>query len=219
MVDETSHFDAELDPASLTSPQLLYFNNSPELKVVSATEQKAYKDVQMTRTCRISKNWKEWKKPLLIDVVQAKSDKNHQYDLPFWYKGQLVNTSFPVKAGTNQLSALGNKNGYQHLWLNASNKLQSQSGLVGLLVKKRFYTTHFVSNNPLEVKLVSIGANDPEMNLVDGKAFILRSSGQHQTFVNITETHGGTDPINETVAAALPAISELKLLQSDEQKQ
>lgn len=217
VVDETSHFDAELDPASLASPQLLYFNNSPDLKVVSATEPKAYKDVQMTRTAALVK-LEGMEKPLLIDVVQAKSDKNHQYDLPFWYKGQLVNTSFPVKAVTNQLSALGNKNGYQHLWLNASNKLQSQSGLVGLLVKKRFYTTHFVSNNPLEVKLVSIGANDPEMNLVDGKAFMLRSSGQHQTFVNITETHGGTDPINETVAAALPSISELKLLQSDEQK-
>jgi hypothetical protein len=217
VVDETSHFDAELDPASLTSPSLLYFSNQPQLKVVSATEAKAYQDVQMTRTAALVK-LEGMEKPLLIDVVQATSAKNHQYDLPFWYKGQLVNTSFPVKAVTNQLTSLGNKNGYQHLWLNASSKLQGQSGLVGLLVKKRFYTTHFVSNNPLEVKLVSIGANDPEMNLVDGKAFMLRSNGQNQTFVNITETHGGTDPINETVAAALPSISELKLLKSDTDK-
>jgi hypothetical protein len=129
-----------------------------------------------------------------------------------------VNTSFPVTAKANQLTALGDKNGYQHIWLNASNKLESKTGMVGLLNKNRFYTTHFVSDNPLEVKLLSIGANDPEMNLVDGKAFMLSSSGQNQTFVSVTETHGGTDPINETVSSALPSVSELKLVKSDAQQ-
>jgi len=130
----------------------------------------------------------------------------------------LVNTSFSVKAKTNNLTALGTKNGYQHIWLNASNKLEDKTGMVGLLNKNRFYTTHFVSDNPLEVKLISIGANDPEMNLVDGKAFMLTANGQNQTFVSITETHGGSDPINETVTAAQPSISELKLQKADAQQ-
>lgn len=217
VVDQTSHFNAKVGPADKTSPGLLYFSNQPNLKVVSAKEAKAYADVTMIRTSALVKV-DGLEKPLLIDVVQAQSAKNHTYDLPFWYKGQLVNTSFPVKAKADGLSALGTKNGYQHIWLNASTKLEEKSGLVGLLNKNRFYTTHFASDNPLEVKLVSIGANDPEMNLVDGKAFMFSSNGQNQTFASITETHGGTDPINETVASALPSISELKIVKSDEQQ-
>lgn len=217
VVDQTSHFNAKLEPADKASPTLLYFSNQPNLKVVSAKEAKAYTDVAMLRTSALVKV-EGLGKPLLIDVMQAQSAKNHQYDLPFWYKGQLVNTSFPVTAKANQLTALGDKNGYQHIWLNANNKLENKAGMVGLLNKNRFYTTHFVSDNPLEVKLLSIGANDPEMNLVDGKAFMLSSSGQNQTFVSITETHGGTDPINETVSSALPSVSELKLVKSDAQQ-
>lgn len=214
VVDQTSHFNAQLEPADATSPSLLYFSNQPNLKVASAKETKAYADVTMVRTVALVKI-EGLEKPLLIDVVQGLSPNLHQYDLPFWYKGQLVNTSFPFIAKANQLSALGDKNGYQHIWLNAASKLEGNTGLVGLLNKNRFYTTHFVSDNPLEVKLIAIGANDPEMNLVDGKAFMLSSSGQNQTFVSITETHGGTDPINETVTSAQSSISELKLLKSD----
>jgi len=217
VVDETSHFNAKVAPADKASPTLLYFSNQPNLKVLSAKEDKAYPDVAMIRTSALVKV-EGLNKPLLIDVMQAQSGKNHQYDLPFWYKGQLVNTSFSVKAKTNNLTALGTKNGYQHIWLNASNKLEDKTGMVGLLNKNRFYTTHFVSDNPLEVKLISIGANDPEMNLVDGKAFMLTANGQNQTFVSITETHGGSDPINETVTAAQPSISELKLQKADAQQ-
>lgn len=217
VVDQTSHFNGKLAPAEKSSPALLYFSNQPNLKVVSAKEAKAYADVTMVRTVALVKV-DGLEKPLLIDVVQAQSVKNHQYDLPFWYKGQLVNTSFPVKAKADGLTALGTKNGYQHIWLNANNQLEEKNGMVGLLNKNRFYTTHFVSDNPLEVKLVSIGANDPEMNLVDGKAFMLSSNGQNQTFASITETHGGTDPINETVTAAQPSVSELKLIKSDAQQ-
>ena len=217
VVDQTSHFNAKVGPADKTSPSLLYFSSQPNLKVVSAKEANAYADVTMIRTSALVKV-DGLEKPLLIDVVQAQSAKSHQYDLTFWYKGQLVNTSFPVAAKADGLTALGTKNGYQHLWLNASNKIEDKAGMVGLLNKNRFYTTHFASDNPLEVKLVSIGANDPEMNLVDGKAFMLSSSGQNQTFASITETHGGTDPINETVSSALPSISELKIVKSDAQQ-
>lgn len=217
VVDQTSHYNANVEPASKSNPILLFFGNEPNLKVVSAKEDKAYAGVVMIRTSALVKV-EGLEKPLLIDVMQAQSTKNHQYDLPFWYKGQLVNTSFQVRAKTDQLSALGTKNGYQHIWLNASNQLDGKAGMVGLLNKNRFYTTHFVSDNPLEVKLVSIGANDPEMNLVDGKAFILSGNGQNQTFASITETHGGTDPVNETVTAAQPSVSELKLLKSGAQQ-
>jgi hypothetical protein len=218
VVDQTSNFNAELAVADVNHPNLLYFNDHPDLQIVSAIEDKAYLGVKMTRTSALVKV-EELAKPLLIDIYQALSDKTHQYDLPFWYKGQLVNTSFKISATRNNLQALGDKSGYQHIWLNSLNKLDDKGGFVSILKNKRFYTTHFVAEHPLEVKMLSIGANDPNMNLVDGKAFMLsQPKSQNQTFVSITETHGGTDPINETVNAAQASISELKLLNSNDQQ-
>lgn len=218
VVDQTSNFNAKLAVADVNHPTLLHFSANPDLQVASAIEDKAYPGVKLIRTSALVKV-PELTKPLLIDVFQALSDKMHQYDLPFWYKGQLVSTSFQVNAVRNNLQALGSKSGYQHIWLNSTNKLDEKGGFISLLNNKRFYTTHFVSETPLEVKMVSLGANDPNMNLVDGKAFILsQPQAKDQTFVSITETHGGTDPINETVNAAQSSISELKLITSNNQE-
>lgn len=218
VVDQTSNFKANVKAGDSSSPELLYFTNQPDLQVVSAIEEKAYEGVTMKRTVALVKV-AESEKPFFIDVYQAFSANQHQYDLPFWYKGQLVNTSFKVDAQRNDLKSLGNNNGYQHLWFNAQSQLDANGGFVSILNNKRFYTTHFVSDNPLQVKLVSIGANDPQMNLVDGKAFMLtQPKANNQTFVSITETHGEVNPIDETVSAAGGKLTELKLISSNDTK-
>jgi hypothetical protein len=218
VVDQTSNFEANVKAADEQHPDLLYFSNTPDLQVVSAKEDHAYADVKLLRTTALVKVV-ENSKPLLIDVFRAKSANTHQYDLPFWYKGQMVNTSFELDARKNDLQALGKQFGYQHLWLNAQNQLDKNGGFVSILNNKRFYTTHFVSENPLQVKLVTIGATDPAMNLVDGKAFILSQPlAKNQTFVSITETHGGEDSINETVSGSISSISDLRLIHSDQVK-
>lgn len=218
VVDQTSHYQADVKTADEQHADLIHFSVKPNIQIVSAKEDHAYADVKLKRTIVLLK-LNEMSKPLLIDVFDAKSDNTHQYDLPFWYKGQLVNTSFKLEARKNDLQALGNNFGYQHLWLNAQNQLNENGGFVSVLNNKRFYTTHFVSENPLQVKLVSIGANDPEMNLVSGKAFILSQPlAKNQTFVSITETHGSVDPINETVSSSAASITELKLISSDGEK-
>lgn len=215
VVDQTSNFNGKLEDAEKTHPELVYFNANPNLQVISASESYAYSSVKLIRTTALVKV-DESPKPLLIDVFQAISESLHHYDLPFWYKGQLVNTSFDLNAKPNNLQALGEKNGYQHIWLNASNILDADGGFVSLLNNKRFYTTHFVSESPLEVKLLTIGANDPHMNLVEGKAFMLsQPAAKNQTFVSLTETHGSVDPINETISAAIGNVTELKLISSN----
>ncbi len=216
VVDQVSDFKANVKAADAQHPDLLFFSDQPDLQVVSAKEDHAYADTKLTRTSALVKV-NESEKPLLIDVFRASSANTHQYDLPFWYNGQLVNTSFDVDARRNDLQALGTNYGYQHLWLNSQNQLDDKGGFVSILNNERFYTTTFVSENPLQVKLVSIGANDPHMNLVDGKAFILtQPKATNQTFVSITETHGATDPVNETVTGASGNITDLKLISSDE---
>lgn len=218
VVDQVSHYKANVKAGDANHPDLLFFSDKPDLQVVSAKEDHAYTDSKLIRTTALIKV-AESTKPLLMDVFRATSENTHQFDLPFWYKGQLVNSSFEIDARRNNLQALGTNNGYQHLWFNSQNQLDDKGGFVSILNNKRFYTTTFVSENPLQVKLVSIGANDPNMNLVDGKAFILsQPNAKSQTFVSITETHGGTDPINETVSMASQNIKDLKILSSDNNK-
>ncbi|MBK0382358.1 alginate lyase family protein [Pedobacter sp. SD-b] len=218
VVDEQSDFKGKVDVAQKYHPDLVYFKADSNLQVVSAKEDNAYADVKLLRTSALVKIL-GYTKPLLIDVFKATSKTEHQYDLPFWYAGQLVNSSFDIDAKKDDLKALGTDFGYQHLWFNAQNQLDDKGGFVSILNNKRFYTIHFITENPLQVKLVSVGANDPHMNLVDGKAFILsQPKAKNQTFISITEVHGGVDPVNETVNAAASSISGLKIITTNDEQ-
>jgi hypothetical protein len=218
VVDQQSNFNGNWQNAQKFHPTMLYFNATADLQVVSAKETNAYSGVEMIRTSALVK-LPEVIKPLLVDVFKVNSSTKHQYDLPFWYKGQLVNNSFGAKAKTNDLKALGTENGYQHIWLNAEKQLDANGGFVSILNNKRFYTTHFITEDPIQVKLLSIGANDPNMNLVDGKAFMLsQPQANNQTFISVTEIHGDVDPINETVYAAASNVSELKIVSTNGDK-
>lgn len=218
VVDEKSNFKGKLDNAQKYHPDLVYFKSDSNLKVVSAIEENAYPDVKLLRTSALLKI-KGATKPLLIDIFRANSINEHQYDLPFWYTGQLVNSSFEISAQKDDLKALGTHDGYQHLWLNSLNDLPADGGFISILNNKRFYSTHFITENPLKVKLVSIGANDPHLNLVDGKAFILsQPKAKNQTFISITEVHGEVDTVNETVYSAASSVSDLKIIQSNDDK-
>ncbi|WP_026903711.1 heparinase II/III domain-containing protein [Pedobacter glucosidilyticus] len=218
VVDEKSHYQGKEELGEKQHPELLYFSNQPLLQVLSAKETHAYADVDLYRTTALVKI-PEFHKALLIDVYQAKSASSHQYDLPFWYNGHVVNASFKINAFTNHLTALGKDYGYQHIWKVAENNIDAKGGFITILNQKRFYTTHFTSGQPLVVKQIAIGANDPDMSLFPGKGFMLsQPTANQQTFVSITEAHGGVDPINETITAAGSGISNLTLLNSDDKQ-
>jgi hypothetical protein len=215
VVDQQSDFKASAEKAQLESAEILYFSNSKDLQIVSAKETHAYPGVEMIRTSALVKV-QGLEKPLLIDVFQAVSSQVHQYDLPFWYKGHLVDASFKYKAVSNNLQALGTDNGYQHIWLNTAQKLDKADGYITILHNKRFYTTHFATDAPATVKLLSLGANDPDLSLVESKAFMLSQENvKQQTFFSVTETHGKVNSVSETTTGASSQVSDLKLLNTD----
>lgn len=210
VVDRKSHFNLNMNEAETHHPELIYFTNQPLVKLVSVKEENAYPDVILYRTTALI-SLPEITKPLLVDVFTAKAKTTHTYDLPFWYKGQIVDASFKIRANTDMLKPMGIANGYQHIWLQAQNQLSENEGYIKLLNNKRFYTTHFASEYPPNVSLVSTGANDPDMNLNYEKSFILSGKESKSiTFVSITETHGNINSIDESVSSATPAISTLR---------
>jgi hypothetical protein len=214
-VDQTSNFKANADLAQQSSGQVSYFKSDKDLQVFSAKESHAYPGVEMSRTTALLKV-QELKKPLLIDIFRVNSEKAHQYDLPFWYKGHLVDVSPKTKNHTDQLKSLGSKYGYEHLWLNAEQAVPEKSGYLSILNNKRFYTVHFATDAPLNLKLVSLGANDPDSNLLESKAFILSSTdSKDQLFFSITESHGQINPVSETTTGANSLVSDLKIITSN----
>lgn len=218
VVDETSNFKLDADLAQKSHPEKLFFKNDNNVKVVSAAENEAYAGVKMKRTAALLKV-AGLAKPLLIDVFQALSDQPHQYDLPFWYKGQLVASSFKINANRNNLKALGSKYGYEHIWLNAESTVDAKGGFISILNNKRFYTTHFTTDSEIQVKQLSLGANDPDMSLVESKAFMLsQKQAKNQVFFSITEAHGKVNPIGETAVGASSSVSELKIISATEQE-
>ncbi|MBZ4188733.1 heparinase II/III domain-containing protein [Niabella beijingensis] len=212
VIDQHSDFNGDAKQAEMHHPELFYFqNDSSGIQVMSADEPHAYPGVQLNRTLALVPV-PGTERPLVADVFKATSAGQHRFDLPFWYQGDMVNTSFPVHANTTALHPLGTASGYQHIWLNAATAIASQSGFVSLLNDYRFYTTHFVTGNALEVKLVSTGANDPSMNIRPGRGFLLSQQGSGTIyFVSITESHGSVDPVNETVSGAGGHLSGLRM--------
>jgi hypothetical protein len=214
-VDQTSNFKANADLAQQTAAEVSYFKADTDLQVFSAKESNAYPGIEMSRTTALLKV-QELKKPLLVDIFRVNSEKIHQYDLPFWYKGNLVDASPKMKNYTDQLKPLGSKYGYEHLWLNAEQAVPEKSGYLSILNNKRFYTVHFATDAPLNLKLVSLGANDPDSNLLESKAFMLSSTNsKDQLFFSITESHGQTNPVSETTTGASSLVSDLKIISSN----
>ncbi|WP_242457780.1 heparinase II/III family protein [Pedobacter sp. BS3] len=217
VVDQTSHFKAKVGDAEKYYPKLLSFSDKPGLQVVSVKEEHAYKDVALVRTSILFKP-EGADKELLIDVFKTLSDQPHQYDLPFWYQGHITDISFKTVFNSNNLQALGKDFGYQHLWLNAVSDVTDQ-GYITVLNNKRFYTTSFLAGKGMKVQFVTVGANDPQNNLRNEKAFILSQKANNGcSFISLTETHGATDPIAETVVGSVKRSGNLSLIKDDKQQ-
>ncbi|OCX54419.1 heparinase [Mucilaginibacter sp. PPCGB 2223] len=214
-VDQTSQYKANLEKSEAAHASLVHFEDKSNIQVVSGREDGAYPGVGLLRSSILFKP-EELKKALLIDVFEVNSEADHQYSLPFWYQGVITDASFKFSAVTDGLKAMGKDNGFQHIWLNSNNDLAEPSGFITMLNNNIFYTTHFAATSPLQVKLVTLGAGDPNMNLRNERGFILE---QHkngcQAFISITETHGKTDPTSETTSGAQSNIGDIKVMSND----
>jgi hypothetical protein len=212
VVDQTSHYKADLDKAQESHPDLIYFKASSNLQVVSAKQTNAYPGVELTRTLIIA-NIKELEKPLIIDVFKIKSDNEHQYDLPYWYQGHITYTPFNVQPNTKKLEPLGKDYGYQHIWLNATGNSTTGNTSITFLQNQRFYTTTFLADSSTQIQFVTAGANDPNFNLRNEKGFILSTPKvKDHVFVSLIESHGSTDPTAETTTGFKGKVQSLKLI-------
>ena len=214
VVDETSHFNGNSDRGEKTPAQKLFSTiSNPSVLVVSAKEENAYKNIGLQRTVYMLEL--PGGKKLAVDIFNVSADNEHQYDLPFQYNGQFINTSFKYTATTNKQETLGLKNGYQFIWKEAEATVADTTIQFTLLNNTTFYTVSSLVQGTAKIFFTRSGANDPNFNIRHEPAYIIRKKGKDQAFINVIEIHGKYDPINEFSTNAYPEVQQIKLLFND----
>ena len=209
--DQTSHFNGKYEIGSQHHSQLHFFDDSrADAQVVSAREANAYPGTEMHRTMAIIKP-ENFATPLVLDIMKVTSEANHQYDLPFYFMGQVLQTNFDYEIPTS-LAPLGDSDGYQHLYLEGKGKPSSDSTQFNWLVEGKFYTLTSATNVTDELLFARVGAQDPEFNLRRDAALIFRRKDVGDSlFVSVIEPHGRYSPVSELSVNPMSNIAALKV--------
>jgi len=213
--DETSHFNGKYELGSQHHPELYLFDAGKEnLQLVSAKENMAYPGTQLHRTMVMIKD-PDLDKPYLLDIMKVSAKAKHQYDLPYYFMGQVLNANFQYKAPA-QLQPLGKTNGYQHLYLEAQAKAPAGSTQFSWLQSGIFYTLTSATSPTDKILFTRIGANDPDFNLRRDAGFMIRRANTDNTaFATIIEPHGSYSPVSELSVNSNSKIAKLTLLHDD----
>ena len=214
--NETSHFRGSYEIGSQHHSDLYFFDASRhDIQVVSATEANAYPGTEMRRTMAVIKR-ENFEKPYLLDIFQVYSDEENQYDLPFYYLGQILQVNFEYETPPSP-EALGEGYGYQHLYLEGIGEPSSANTKFAWMNNGKFYTLTSVTGASDILLLARLGANDPEFNLRRDPAFVVRRIDAGNTvFTTIIEPHGGYSPVAEIATNSSSNIAELKIVYDDE---
>lgn len=215
VVDETSHFDGVTATGNKFAPDVGAFFTSDTLQATTAQIDTAYPDVTLSRTVAMIKD-AALSHPAIVDFVRARAEGDRQYDLPYYYNGQLIETNFEISAEPLTRSPLGADNGYQYLWRVAESTAIDGVAQITWLQDRRFYTvTSFVPDNT-KVVMAEIGANDPNFNLRREPAFIYRTRKDNgASFVSIIEPHGEYNPTLEYTIGSHSNIKTIDHFKSD----
>lgn len=210
--NETSHFNGKYDIGSQHHSELNYYSFENEnIQVTSARETNAYPETEMLRTMAII-NDENFEKPYMLDIMKVTSNKSNQYDFPYYYFGQIIQTNFDYKT-PETVKPLGIKNGYQHLFVEGIAKAKDGNSKFSWMNNYKFYTLTTVTNMADELLFTRIGANDPEFNLRRDPALMLRRKDtKSTTFVSAIEAHGSYSSVTESADNSNSSIKALKVV-------
>jgi len=210
VVDERSHFDGDWNIGQQSHPRPLLFESNDNIQITAAVMRNAYSDVAFNRTIALL-NGVVPDRAIVVDVLNADSKNDHQYDLPLHFNGQIMVASPAFDDLGDTLRPLGSANGYQHLWKRATTSIHTADIFsVTWLSTDRFYTFTTLAQDGLELIVTELGANDPNFNLRREQALIQRASGGGtHTFVSVLEAHGEYNGPAERTRQSSGSISGL----------
>ena len=215
VINETSHYEGDIEIGEKYHPEPYFFDGSDKsIQIVSAKEQNAYPGTKMHRTMVVLKD-KAFYKPLIIDIFRVESAEMNQYDLPVWFQGHLLSTSFEYQKETHSLEPLGKDHGYQHLWKEAVGKPAEEQLQLTWFGQGRFYSMTSAIEAEDELIFARAGANDPHFNIRHDPAFILRRNARDVIFVSIIESHGEYSTVTEIPERPFSSVAKVEILYND----
>ena len=214
--NEKSHFEGKYEVGSQHHSELQFFDASDsDVQVVSAVEANAYPGTVMRRTMAVIKN-ENFEKPFLLDILKVNSDEDNQYDLPFYFMGQVMKVNFEYDS-PSPLDVLGQENGYQHLYLEGKGNASADNTRFSWMDNGRFYTLTSVTSTSDELLFTRLGANDPDFSLRRDAAIIIRRDDASDTvFASVVEPHGSYSPVSESAVNSNSSISALTVVHDDD---
>lgn len=216
VVNERSHFDGVWQTGEEHAPEPLLFETVEGAQIVSARMTGAYDGVVFTRTQALLEH-PDLGLPVVVDLLRVEGDRPARYDLPLHYNGHIMTVGYEAQRAVAQRPVLGEANGYQHLWVDASSQPSAETRSLTWLLDGRFYTYRFGASAASRAILVESGANDPDFNLRREPALIQRLDGQSDaTFFGVLEPHGRYDGTAETVTGANSRIRDIRRLRGDD---
>ncbi len=215
--NQESHFEGKYEIGSQHHSDLWFFDNTNRsVHIVSALDENAYPGTTLRRTMALITD-EEFEKPLVIDLFKVNSQTKNDYDLPFYYFGQVLQTSFDIDAA-KPIKTLGTANGYQHLYVEATGTPDGSSSQFSWMSNNKFYTITTLTDPTDRITLARVGANDPDFNLRRDPALIVqRPNVNDSLFASVIEPHGGYDPVSESARNSYSQISSIdELVNSDD---
>ena len=210
--NEKSQFKGKYDIGSKHHSNTYIFNIEDEnIQVASAKEENAYPGTKIQRTMVTIKD-EDYQNPYVLDIMRVESENSNQYDLPFFFLGQMMQTNFEYKKLAVP-EILGNSDGYQHLFKEAGAAVNGENIKLNWLQNDKFYTYSAITFNNDEVVFGRIGANDPDYNLRNEQTLILRKkNAKNALFVSTIESHGTYSPVTELAINAYSNIENLSVV-------
>lgn len=213
-VDERSNYGGSYDTAENQHAERGFFTaTDPDLQVMSAVDRTAYPGVIMQRTIALVRD-RRLPFPVVLDVYRLESAQAHRYDYPFYYAGQFLQTNVKLAVHATQRPVLGEKAGYQHLWVAADG---TAAGPVRFtwMNGDRYYTLISAAEPSTKVSFLEVGANDPEFNLRHETAILLRADARTtHAFASVIEPHGRWDGVKEQTSGGEATIRSVQVLAS-----
>jgi hypothetical protein len=183
---------------------------------MSAKDNNAYPGIVMHRTMAVVED-KSFEKPVVIDIFRVQSDKENQYDLPYYFNGQVLNTNYKYTV-PDVLLPLGKAFGYEHLWKTGQGSTKEKDAQLNWFSNQRFYTLTTLVSTDDQLLFTQLGAKDPSFNLRRDQGFLIRKTNQKNAlFASVLESHGHYDPVDEIATNSYSSITQLALLSNDEQ--
>lgn len=209
VVDQQSQFGGDWRAAQPHAPRILGFDAGGDIQYAAAEIETAYEGVALQRLMATVPATHDGE--YVVDIMRARSDAQHSYDLPVHFKGQLIETGFALDHATEELTPFGSANGYQHLWQRAVSGEIDGSAELSWLVSDRFYTMSFASSAPVAAYLTELGANDPSHNLRREQAVILRAEADDLDIVSVFERHGRYDNDEEVTIYNGSSVNDITM--------